>query len=318
MGTSRQRGWGQTAMIEATNAALPPLCLPPNAHPSRPVYKLPKGSTDCHCHVYEDTAKYPLIEERSYTPAIASRKQYLEMCAIVGLERTVQVSASVYGTDNSLTLDVIAALGQHRARGIAGIHPQANLAELERLHEGGIRGVRVSTHVKGYGGTAAIAQLAPLIGPLGWHIQIHVHNANEIAELEQSLLHTNVPLVFDHMGAVRGSQGSSNQGFQALLRILKSRDDCWSKISSWHRRSDSGAPFYTDMQTMVEMMVDQRPDRLVFGTNWPNPALFPPQEMVDDGNTVDVFCNWVKNEETRKLILVENPAQLYGFDSALA
>ncbi len=300
-------------MSLTTHTDVPPICLAPLAHPSRPVHQLPPGATDCHCHVYEDVARYPLIDERSYTPAPASRKQYLDMCAVVGLGRTVQVSASVYGTDNALTLDVIAELGQHRARGVAGIHPQATQPELERLHEGGIRGVRVSTHVKGYGGTAAIAQLAPLIRPLGWHIQIHVHNADEIAELEQSLLHTKVPLVFDHMGAVRGAQGATNAGFQAMLRILKSRDDCWSKISSWHRRSDSGAPAYTDMQEMVHMMVDQRVDRLVFGTNWPNPALFPPQQMPDDGNTVEVFCNWVKDEATRKLILVDNPAQLYGF-----
>jgi len=302
-------------MTEATNTDAPPLCLPHNPHPSQLAYILPKGSTDCHCHVYEDVAKYPLIAERSYTPAPATRKQYLEMCAIVGLERTVQVSASVYGTDNSLTLNVIAELGQHRARGIAGVHPNTSQAELERLHEGGIRGVRVSTHVKGYGGTAAIAQLAPLIKPLGWHIQIHVHNADEIADLELSLLHTDVPLVFDHMGAVRGSQGPSNKGFQAMLRILKSRDDCWSKISSWHRRSDSGAPAYSDMRAMVEMMVDQSPDRLVFGTNWPNPALFAPQQMPDDGNTIDVLCGWIKDEKTRRLILVDNPAQLYGFNS---
>ena len=92
-------------MTEATNTDLPPLCLPPNPYPSQPAYTLPKGSTDCHCPVYEDIAKYPLIAERSYTPAPATRAQYLDMCEIVGLERTVQVSASVYGTDNSLTLN---------------------------------------------------------------------------------------------------------------------------------------------------------------------------------------------------------------------
>ena len=74
------------------------------------------------------------------------------------------------------------------------------------------------------------------------------------------------------------------------------------------RRAESGA------QVPLEMMVDQSPDRLVFGTNWPNPALFTPQQMPDDGNTIDVFCGWIKDENTRKLILVDNPAQLYGFN----
>src|SRR5690606_5262138 len=134
-----------------------PLCLPPLAQASRPAWTLPPGSTDCHCHVYQDPDRYPLIDGRSYTPQTATLDDYLALCEQIGIERTVQVSASVYGTDNSLTLDVIAELGQHRARGVAGLPPDVSHAELERLHRGGMRGVRLSTHVKGYGGTSAIS-----------------------------------------------------------------------------------------------------------------------------------------------------------------
>ncbi|CAM4022523.1 amidohydrolase family protein [Bordetella tumulicola] len=296
---------------DATSA---PLCLPPLTQASRPRWALPANATDCHCHVYQDLARYPLIEERSYTPAPATLRQYSEMCEQVGIQRTVQVSASVYGTDNSLTLDVIAALGQHRARGVAGLAADVSAAELSRLHDGGMRGVRLSTHVKGYGGTQGLDAMADRIRPYGWHVQVHVANIDELVPLEDTLLRTPVPLVFDHMGALRGSQGVDNPGFQVMLRILRERDDCWTKISSWYRRSSQGEPDYGDMAPIVRALVKTRADRLVFGTNWPHPALFAPSTVPDDGHLIDLFCDWVPDAATRERILVTNPAQLYGFD----
>jgi len=292
--------------------AAAPLCLAPRP-PHRPRHLLPAGATDCHCHVYEDPQRYPLIADRSYTPVMAGREDYLAMCEALGLQRTVQVSASVYGADNRLTLDLIAQLGQHRARGVAGLASDASADTIRQLHERGMRGVRVSSHVKGYGGIEAMDLLAPRLRPVGWHVQLHFLHADEIAALEQRLLRLPVPIVFDHMGGVRGGEGVGNAGFQAMLRILRARDDCWAKISSWHRRSDSGPPAYADMRPLVEAMVDARCDRLVFGTNWPNPALFAPDTMPDDAHLVDLFCDWVPDADDRRRILVDNPAQLYGF-----
>ncbi|SAI21143.1 2-pyrone-4%2C6-dicarboxylic acid hydrolase [Bordetella ansorpii] len=293
---------------------VPPLCLPPLARASQPRWALPAGATDCHCHVYQDQARYPLIAGRSYTPQTATLDQYLTMCDQVGMDRTVQVSASVYGTDNSLTLDVIAELGQHRARGVAGLPADATPAELERLDRGGMRGVRLSTHVKGYGGTAAIGAMAERLKPMGWHVQVHVADVDELVPLEDELLRVPVPLVFDHLGAVRGAQGPLSPGFQTLLKILRERDDCWTKISSWYRRSDTGAPDYRDIGPIVQALVQARPDRLVFGTNWPHPALFTPGEVPDDGHLIDLFCAWVPDPAVRTRILVDNPARLYGFE----
>ena len=110
-----------------------PACIGPHPNPRRPRHPLPAGASDCHCHVFEDPAKYPLVENRSYTPPYLPLARYLGMCETVGLSRTVQVNASVYGFDNSLTLDIIAELGQHRARGVAGVRPDVTAAELARL-----------------------------------------------------------------------------------------------------------------------------------------------------------------------------------------
>jgi 2-pyrone-4,6-dicarboxylate lactonase len=292
----------------------PPTCLPPRPPRYAPRQRLPRGATDCHSHVFELSPRYPLTRQRSYTPVAASLDDYLRMCEVVGIERTVQVSASVYGFDNSLTLDVIAQLGQHRARGVAGVPPDVSAAELERLHAGGFRGARLSTHIKGYGGSEAIAALAPRFRPLGWHVQLHVDHVGELAELEDRLLRTEVAMVFDHLGCARGEDTVGHPGFQALLRILRQRDDRWVKLSSWYRRSQAGPPDYADMRPLVQALVAARPDRVVWGSNWPHSALFARSAMPEDERLVDLFCEWVPEPRTREQILVTNPARLYGFD----
>ncbi len=289
----------------------PPLCQGPDPAPRKPRHAIPPGAIDCHCHVFEDQTKYPLAAVRSYTPPLVPLAEYLRLIDVLGIERTVQVNASTYGYDNSVTLDVIAKLGQKRARGVAGVAPGVSAQELKRLHDGGMRGVRLSTMVKGYGGPELLGTFARALKPFGWHVQLHVEKVAEIAALEPQLLEHPTPLVFDHLGRVRGGEGVHAPGFQALLRILRQRDDCWIKISSWYRLSDSGPPAYADMQPLVQALVAARPDRVVWGSNWPHPVWNG--YMPNDGDLLDLMCEWVPDAATLKRILVTNPAQLYGF-----
>lgn len=290
----------------------PPLCQGPDPQPRKPRHTIPAGATDCHCHVFEDQQQYPLVAHRSYTPPLAPLSEYLRVIDTLDIERTVQVNASTYGYDNSVTLDVIAKLGQKRARGVAGIAPDAGEQAVKRLHHGGMRGVRLSTMVKGYGGPELLDAFAQKIKPFGWHVQLHVDRVAELAALETQLLAHPTPIVFDHLGRVRGAEGVSAPGFQALLRIVQQRDDCWVKLSSWYRLSDSGPPAYADMKPLVQALIAARADRVVWGSNWPHPIW--DGFMPNDGNLLDMLCDWAPDAATLKRILVANPAQLYGFD----
>ena len=287
-------------------------CPPPN-RATKPRHAIPAGTTDCHCHVFQDHVRYPLAAGRSYTPPLCTLDDYVAMCHTLGIDRTVQVNASVYGHDMSVTLDVIAKLGQDKARGVAGLAPDATAGHIARLHEGGMRGMRLSTRVKGYGGMDAIEHMAAKIEPFGWHVQLHVVRSAELADIEARLMKLRVPVVFDHLGSTRGSEGPGAPGFQAMLRVLKNRDDAWVKISSFYRRSDAGPPAYADMKPLAQALVDARPDRCVWGSNWPHPEC--DVTMPDDGNLIDRFCEWVPDETVRHHIFVENPGRLYGFDS---
>lgn len=291
----------------------PPLCQGPDARPRKPKHAIPAGAIDCHCHVFEDQSRYPLVADRSYTPPHCPSADYLKLCSTLGIARTVQVNASVYGFDNSVTLDVITGLGQRRARGVAGVGPDMTDQELERLAAGGMRGARLSTSVKGYGGSELLETVSRRIKPFGWHVQLHVGESRELAGLEPRLMALPTPIVFDHLGRVRGREGVESPGFRALLRIIRQRDDCWVKISSWYRLSDSGPPHYRDMAPLVEALAAARPDRLVWGSNWPHPVW--DGFMPNDGDLLDLFCDWVDDERLREQILVTNPERLYGFES---
>jgi predicted TIM-barrel fold metal-dependent hydrolase len=295
-------------------ASQPRQSLGPRAQVRKPRHRLPPGSTDCHCHTFEDG--YPHAADISYLPARAPLAAYLRMCETVGLERTVQVNSAAFGFDNSVTLDLIKKLGQKRALGVAGIRPDAPDAELERLNAGGIRGARLSTKVKGYGGTDLLDALAKKVKPFGWHVDLHLNGAAEIVSLEAQLMRMPVPIVFDHMGSPQAAEGVGAPGFQALLRILKRRDDCWVKISSWYRLSRAGGPHWPDMAPMAQALAEARPDRLVWGSNWPHPNRFDEKDIPDDGDLVDAFCEWVPDAAVREQILVKNPERLYGFAPA--
>ena len=62
---------------------------------------------------------------------------------------------------------------------------------------------------------------------------------------------------------------------------------------------------------MIERVVEARPDRVIWGSNWPHPIC--PVPMPNDGDLVDLIPPWFPDQTTQRLALVENPAALYGF-----
>ena len=53
---------------------------------------------------------------------------------------------------------------------------------------------------------------------------------------------------------------------------------------------------------------------MVWGTDWPHPAVSVP--IPRDGDLMDLLPIWIPDAETRRRVLVENPARLYGFKPA--
>jgi len=246
--------------------------LPPDDRLRAPRRPLPAGTVDCHAHIFDRFEKYPLSSSRKYDPPLCSREAWLALHESLGVARGVQVNATPYGFDNSITEDF---LREHQGRfaGVATIDPQIGDTELKKLDRAGFRAARCMDQFANAATTAMLEPLAKRVAPLGWHLEINIARSADWVELAPRLRRCPVPLVFDHLGRPRGSEGVDSPGFRVILRLLTERDDCWTKVSSWYRLSDSGPPHYADMAPFVKKLLSERPDRCVWGTNWPHPGL---------------------------------------------
>jgi predicted TIM-barrel fold metal-dependent hydrolase len=287
-------------------------------------FDIPAGACDAHVHVIPDPAKFPFWSGRVYTPPVDTAEDLLALQKALHLDRVVIVTPSVYGTDNAATLDGIKQLGQERARGVAVIGPQTSAADLDGMHKGGIRGIRVNLEQGGISDPAvaggrldeAVARLAGI----PWHLQIYAR-LTLIAALKDRFASVPVPVVFDHFAGAQAALGTSQPGFGAVLDLVRS-GKAYVKISGAYRAS-SQAPDYAEVAPFARALIEANADRIVWGTDWPHPdsRILPdrratdiaPPLPVDDGRLLNLVAEWAPDPAVRKKILVDNPARLYGY-----
>ncbi len=281
-------------------------CLPPPDATPAPSWTAPALGCDCHFHIFGPYDRFPLDAGRHYDPQAALIPAHERVAQALGLTRMVVVQPSVYGTDNRCTLDAAARFGLDRARVVAVVDPAIGDAELRALHDGGTRGLRFNL-VSGNGAPLeALEAMACRIAPLGWHLQLYTSGA-VLAEIAPRLATLPVEVVIDHMGGVRSSDGTDAPGFQALLRLLGS-GRAWVKLCGY--RISAGPPF-ADVAPFAAALLAAAPERCVWGTDWPHPSLTA--WMPEDGALFDLLGTWAPDDATRRRVLVDNPARLYGF-----
>lgn len=285
--------------------------LAPDPRLRAPRRPLPSGTVDSHAHIFDRFERYPLAGARKYAPPLCPREDWLALHASLGVARGVQVHGSPYGFDNSITADF---LREHLGRfvGVAAVGPEVTDAELKRLDAAGFRAARLMDQYATGATTAMLELIARRIAPLGWHIEINIARSSDWVALEPRLRRCPVPLVFDHLGRVRGGEGIDAPGFTVVRRLLAEREDCWTKISSFYRLSDSGPPHYDDMRPIVQALLKERPERCVWGTNWPHPGLT--RDMPNDADLLDLLESWLPGDAVRAPLFAQNAARLYRFE----
>ncbi len=288
-----------------------PTCAAPLYYIKPPGFTPPPGSCDTHCHVFGPSDQFPYAETRSYTPPDSPLESFRRLQRTLCLDRAVIVQASCQGTDNSTVLDAIAR-SEGRYRGVAMVGNDLTMADFEKLHEGGIRGVRFS-FIQRHGNppdAARIRRVAEMTAALGWHVVLHA-GVGDITGNARELEKLPVPVVIDHMAKAEVASGIEEPGFQTLLSLL-GNEKFWIKISGADRNSLTGLP-YVDTVPFAQALIEAAPDRILWGTDWPHPNL--KVNMPNDGDLLDLLAVYTPDEAVRKKILVDNPARLYGFDS---
>ena len=85
------------------------------------------------------------------------------------------------------------------------------------------------------------------------------------------------------------------------------------KLSAPYETSKTGAPKYEDVGRLAKALVNKAPERMLWASNWPHPSV-PEEKRPADEDLLDLLLDWAPDEKTRKKMLVENPAELYGFE----
>ena len=230
------------------------------------------------------------------------------MLDILGFDRCVIVQPSVYGNDNSCTLDAVEALGLDRARAVVMVDASVTDAQLDNFQRRGARGVRFNAMSKGRVRLDQMEEIASRIAPFGWHIQTYVTPAL-LHELRPTILRLPVPVVIDHMGQIRADTSLDHPDVKLLLDLLAS-GNTWVKLTPY-RISVAGHP-YADTVSLARALLRHAPDRCVWGSDWPHPDLTG--YMPDDGELFDLMCDWASGETELKGVLSSNPEKLYGFN----
>jgi 2-pyrone-4,6-dicarboxylate lactonase len=279
-------------------------------NPSTPVYVPPPGAVDAHCHVFGPMAEFPFSPKAKYLPQDAGPDMLFALRDRLGFARNVIVQASCHGTDNAATLDAIAK-SNGRARGVAVVDPEIGDADLQALHQGGMRGVRFN-FLKRLVDNAPKDKFLEVAGrlPQGWHVVVYFE-ADILEEMRPFLAAIPVPIVIDHMGRPDVSQGPDGPDMRAFRRLLDSRDDIWTKVTCPDRLDDAGPP-WDDFAKSVRPIVENYPDRVLWGTDWPHPNM--ESRIPDDGALVDMIPRIAPTPDLQHKLLVANPMRLYWAD----
>lgn len=277
-------------------------------NPSKPKFVVPAGAVDAHCHVFGPGDIFPFAPERKYTPCDASREQLFALRDFLGFEKSVVVQATCHGADNSALLDVLEH-SDDRARGVVTVEPDVTHQELERMHQLGVRGVRFN-YVKRLVNPKPddyYRQIIEKIKPLGWHVVLYFEPA-DLVERWNFFTSLGVTIVVDHMGRPDVTKPLDNPEFELFQKFMR-ENDVWAKVSCPDRLTVSGSPLYQDVIPFAKSAVEEFPDRVLWGTDWPHPNM--KKEMPDDGILVDFVPSIAVTAQLQEQLLVTNPNKLY-------
>jgi 2-pyrone-4,6-dicarboxylate lactonase len=287
---------------------------------SKPTFKLPAGAVDAHCHVFGPGAEFPYAPERKYTPCDASKAQLFALRDHLGFEKNVIVQATCHGADNRALVDALVH-SNGKARGVATVKRSVTDRELQAMHDAGVRGVRFNfvKRLVDFTPKDELMEIAARIKAWGWHVVIYFE-AVDLPELWEffAAVHDDLAttVVVDHMGRPDVTLPVDGPQFALFQRFMREHQNVWSKVSCPERLSVAGPKAlngeqnaYRDVIPFAKSIVEEFPDRVLWGTDWPHPNL--KDHMPDDGLLVDFIPHIAPTSELQRKLLVDNPNRLY-------
>ncbi len=274
-----------------------------------PRLRAPAGACDCHMHIFEP--RFLPRRDTPYPPPVATVPDYrIAIRDRLGLSRAVVIQSVTHGADNSNLLAALEAFGGD-ARGVAVVQPDIDDAELQRLTDAGVRGIRFEMN-NGILSLDALESIAARIAPFGWHIDLQT-DGRGLPDLVDRLLALPCPVILDHYGKFIDALPVDHPAVQAVLRLLASGRG-WVKLTApyagRHRRP---AP-WPELVPIARAFLAMAPERVVWGSEWPQSMLPVLNEPIPDhASLLDLLLDYTTDPALLRRILTDNPAELYDF-----
>jgi 2-pyrone-4,6-dicarboxylate lactonase len=274
---------------------------------TKPRFDLPPKSCDTHFHVFE--RGFPPVAQPLYTFPDGTLRQYLRMTEWLGIERMVLVQPTYYGNDNSLLVDVLRKAGP-QCRAVVRIEDDTPDKDLDEYHRLGVRAIRLDLFARASWPTediiAYVRRMADRARPRGWHLQFYTPG-KVVRDLLPFLEDFEDTFVVDHMGYMKASEGLTPADFDRLVRVLDG-GSCYIKLSGPYRIA--GDKPLSTVEPLGRALVAARPDRLVWGSDWPHLT----NGQRDTGELLNLLADWAPDAADRQRILVDNPERLFYTD----
>ncbi len=281
-----------------------PLSPPIDRNYPIPKLRLPLGACDTHFHFIGPQKLFPLKPNHVFSHLEfqdTTIEDWLKMQDALGLSRGLHVQSMMYENNYELALHAQCRLPD-RLRAVITPWAGTTEKELSILTQCGVVGYRVTYRLEKEINTRLIAR----VHEHGWGIHYLVKHNDE--HWRWQILNSPGRFVIEHMGGIDPSEGLESVSFRFVQECLET-GRCWVKLSPRPSKQET-FPF-DDMLPFVGRLVERYPTRLLWGSDWPHPQYFKP--MPNDVDLLDQMLDWVPDENTRKLIFVENPAECFGF-----
>jgi D-galactarolactone isomerase len=152
--------------------------------------------------------------------------------------------------------------------------------------------------------------VASRIAEFGWVINLQL-DGRDFAQYEARLRALPCLLTIDHIGKFLEPVATDHPGFRSLLTLLDA-GRTWVKVSAPYETSKLGPPHYDDVSKLASALTGSHPERCLWASNWPHPGRKP---VPNDEEMLALLSYWAPDSAARRKILVDNPEQLYGFDT---
>lgn len=268
-------------------------------------FSMPEHACNAHLHIIDPS--FP--NDGKAESQVGTVETYRALAEQLKLPRAIFVQAKPFGVDNACLLNAISRFGPENARGIAVVNCTVTDQELEKLHAGGVRGLRFSVW-NPKNAVVSFEDCIPLsqrIKHLGWNVQLHMSAA-------QLVLHADVirslecRIVIDHMGRLDPKLGVQDPAYPFLCEMLD-RGNTWVKLSGPYLNTTTGEP-WEDATAVARAIAAYAPERVVWGSDFPHVTEnIKPQEVV----LTELIPQWLPTQRAQQLALADNPQELYQF-----